>query len=222
MHRVKAIIDEGSLGKIKHVTAQFGVNRMGVPENDIRFDFKLGGGTLMDYGPYPINAVRYFTSMSPTVESAEAICRKENIDRRIEAQLKLQDDATATVIVDSGLEGWGPFKLLPQFPVKMFARVECEHGSVFIFNYVIPSIFNRITVTKNGKSTSERVYKDKEVSWSAYSYQLEGFVDKVRGRDSPHFRTKEDSLESMHIIDAIYTKAGLPLRPMSEYMPQTA
>ncbi|KAH9928579.1 hypothetical protein B0H21DRAFT_894782 [Amylocystis lapponica] len=221
MHRVKAIIDEGSLGKILKVSAQLGVWRMLWSDDDIRFDYSLGGGTLMDMGPYPVNAVRYLTSSVPTVESAEAICRRDNIDRRIEAHLSLSNGASATIMVDSALDGWGPFKLIPQF-AKLVTRVECEHGSVEIFNYVLPSLFNRITVTKNGKSWSERVYKTKEGKgetsfWSAYRHQLEAFVDKVRGREPQSWRTAEDSIESMHIIDAIYTKCGLPLRPTSEY-----
>ncbi|KAH9916225.1 hypothetical protein B0H21DRAFT_781978 [Amylocystis lapponica] len=226
LHRVKAIIDEGSLGRIVKVSAQFGIWRMFLSDDDIRFDYNLGGGTLMDLGPYPINVIRYLTSSVPVVESAKAICRRENIDRRIEAHLSLPNEGSATIMIDSALDGWGPFKLIPQLP-KLTARVECEHGSIEIFNYVVPSLFNRITITKDGKSRSERVYKTKEGKgetpwWSAYRYQLEAFVDKVHGREPQNWRTAEDSIESMHIIDAIYTKCGLPLRPTSEYTPDLA
>lgn len=43
-------------------------------------------------------------------------------------------------------------------------------------------------------------------------YQLEAFVDKVKGRDPVHWVTPESSIAQMETIDAIYAKAGLPKR----------
>lgn len=43
----------------------------------------------------------------------------------------------------------------------------------------------------------------------SYRYQLEAFVDKVRGRTPQAWRTAEDSINSMRVIDAIYEKVRL-------------
>lgn len=165
--------------------------------------------------------MRYLSSSEPTVESAEAICLAENVDRRMEVQLLFPESLPATVIVDFALPGWGPFKLIPQW-LKIALRVECEQGTVEIWNYPLPSLWHSITVTpKNGKARVEKVYKPMigrgQEWWSAYRYQLEAFVDRVRGRTPHAWRSAEDSINAMHIIDAAYAKSGLPLRPTSSF-----
>ncbi|OBZ76357.1 D-xylose 1-dehydrogenase (NADP(+)) 2 [Grifola frondosa] len=221
IQRVKAIVEEGSLGKMVSMTTHLGVwNSVFFVKDDIRFNYSLGGGGLMDMGPYPINCMRYLASCEPVIDSAEAICRSENIDRRIETHMTF-GALPATIITDSAMEGWGPFQLIPQW-IKMVLRVDCEEGAVEIRNYVLPHVWHSITVLpKNGKPRVEKAYKPLEGKgeewWSAYRYQLEAFMDKVRGRKPQAWRSAEDSISSMHIIDTIYTKCGLALRPNSEF-----
>ncbi|KZT10863.1 NAD(P)-binding protein [Laetiporus sulphureus 93-53] len=225
LQRVKEIIDEGSLGEIVKMYSHFGLwGNVLFKKDDIRFDYKLGGGVLMDMGPYPINSMMYLASSKPTVQSAEATCMSENVDKRMEAQLLFGDSLPATIIVDFSPEGWGPFKLFPQF-VKLTLRVECENGAIELWNYPLPHLFHSITVIpKNGKSRVEKAYKPKEGKgeewWSAYRYQLEAFVDTVRGRSPQAWRTAEDSINAMHVIDTIYSKSGLSLRLTSQYQPE--
>ncbi|KAL6298661.1 hypothetical protein BKA93DRAFT_810137 [Sparassis latifolia] len=221
VHRTKEIIEEGALGKIVKMEGHLCVWSSTFGKDDIRFKYGLGGGALMDLGPYPINLLRYLSSSEPTVESATTICRSKNIDKRVKAHLTFAESIPAVVIVDSGMDGWGPLQLLPPWP-KVHGRVECENGTVEIFNYPLPSLYHSITVTlTGGKAGTERVWKPQdgrgEGWWSAYRYQLEAFIDKVRGREPQAWRTAEDSINSMRIIDAIYTKSGLPLRQTSQF-----
>ena len=41
-----------------------------------------------------------------------------------------------------------------------------------------------------------------------YRYQLEAFVDKLRGRDPEHWFDAEDSITNMEWIEAIYKEVG--------------
>lgn len=50
MHRAKAIIESGELGAIKHAEATLKIPKGLMPEDDIRFDYSLGGGAMMDMG----------------------------------------------------------------------------------------------------------------------------------------------------------------------------
>ena len=50
LKRVKAIIDSGELGKIKHITVNMMLFQGAFKDDDIRHDFELGGGALMDVG----------------------------------------------------------------------------------------------------------------------------------------------------------------------------
>ncbi|KAI1388994.1 oxidoreductase domain-containing protein [Hypoxylon trugodes] len=56
-----------------------------------------------------------------------------------------------------------------------------------------------------------------EPDWSTYRYQLEQFVNKIRNREVQQWVDGADSINAMKMVDMAYTKAKLPLRPMSEY-----
>jgi hypothetical protein len=42
-----------------------------------------------------------------------------------------------------------------------------------------------------------------------YRYQLEAFVDKLRGRDPEHWFDAQDSITNMEWIETIYKEVGL-------------
>ncbi|PCH35354.1 NAD(P)-binding protein [Wolfiporia cocos MD-104 SS10] len=216
LHRMKDIVDCSELGSITSMHAHFGIwGNVMFPGDDIRYHYDLGGGAFMDLGPYPLNVMCYLTSSNPTVECARAICRPKStqVDRRMETRLIFADTIPATIIVDHALEGWGPFRLLPRW-VKITLKVECEGGTLEIWNYPLPSLWHTITVTpKRGRRRVERCYKRQgdrgEEWWSAYRYQLEAFVDKVKRRSPMAWRSAEDSINAMQVIDAVYTKVRL-------------
>ncbi|KAH7906531.1 hypothetical protein BJ138DRAFT_1162389 [Hygrophoropsis aurantiaca] len=222
IERVKELIDQKSLGKMVSMSSELGVwNDLFFLKDDIRFDYSLGGGGIMDMGPYPISWMRYLASSNPTVHESSTIRRSENIDRFMHAQLTFPPSIPATILTDSAMDGWGPFGLFPQW-IKMVLRVDCEDGAIEVRNFVLPHVWHSITVIpKHGRSWVEKAYKPKEGKgeewWSAYRYQLEAFVSKVRGQEPHAWRTAEDSIDQMRIIDAMYIKSGLPLRPTSNF-----
>lgn len=50
IHRVKNIIDSGELGQVKSISAVLSLYQGYVKDDDIRLDFDLGGGGMMDVG----------------------------------------------------------------------------------------------------------------------------------------------------------------------------
>jgi len=48
-----------------------------------------------------------------------------------------------------------------------------------------------------------------EPYWMSYRYQLEGFINRVRGRETQHWVTGEDSIAQMEMVDMAYEKSGL-------------
>lgn len=118
---------------------------------------------------------------------------------------------------------------------------EQEHvvvKTVKMRNFIGPGMWHSIDVedkhtirNKSNKSVikswtevrHEKAYKwdgDRkgEEWWSTYRYQLEAFVDRVKGRKGTGiWMESEDSVKQMQMIDGAYLKAGLPLRPTSEF-----
>jgi predicted dehydrogenase len=50
MQRAREILESGELGAIKHAEAYMKAPKGLLPEDDIRFNYSLGGGAMMDMG----------------------------------------------------------------------------------------------------------------------------------------------------------------------------
>jgi len=226
IQRAKEIVESGELGKIKSVYAELALPKGFILlKDDIRWDFNLGGGATMDMGVYTLSSVRYMASSNPLeVLSATPtgyIHNPTQVDSAIHATYSFPSSITAETLVDFQLPPWGPFHLLPRAP-KNSLTVKLEGGEIHYNLLVLPHIFHSIKVKPTkGKSRVEKVYKFKDGSgeewWSTYRYQLQAFVDQVRGRQPQAWITAEESITQMEWIEKIYTKAGLPVRPASSF-----
>ncbi|MFD7299065.1 Gfo/Idh/MocA family protein [Streptomyces sp. NPDC059897] len=59
LHRaVRRILDEGTIGTVREMTAEFGIPQLA--PDDIRWKPELGGGALLDMGVYPVRAAQMF------------------------------------------------------------------------------------------------------------------------------------------------------------------
>ncbi|KAF2000669.1 NAD(P)-binding protein [Amniculicola lignicola CBS 123094] len=117
--------------------------------------------------------------------------------------------------------------------------------SFTFYAYMMPTVWHRIDVVttiemaKDGKvvntkteKESKKVYKWAEGSgegkkgeewWSTYRYQLEAFVDRVKGREgSAVWVENEDSIRHVEALDRTYEGAGLPVRPTCKELEGTA
>ncbi|KIJ62595.1 hypothetical protein HYDPIDRAFT_182652 [Hydnomerulius pinastri MD-312] len=231
IQRVKQIIDSGELGAIKEINASLCFPKGFVKDDDIRMNYDIGGGAMMDCGCYPLSCVRYLTKNNPTaVVSASAI--KFPKDARI-------DTATsANLLFPPSTPGGEPVKstikcdfsvprrlgLIPRWPDISVIAV-CEQGKIELFNFPMPVIYHSITVTRNGgKTRTEKAYKFAQDSglkgeewWSTYRYQLEAFVDRLKGRTPQTWMSYEDSFANMEWIEKIYEESGLGSRPQSSF-----
>ncbi|HVT22979.1 MAG TPA: gfo/Idh/MocA family oxidoreductase, partial [Mycobacteriales bacterium] len=79
-------------------------------------------------------------------------------------------------------------------------------GAMKVLNFIAPQFYNRLTLTVDGRKTSERLRGP-----ATYDLQLKAFVAAVR-EGGPVLTPPEDAIRTMKVIDDIYRKAGLPLR----------
>ena len=145
----------------------------------------------------------------------------KNVDRRTEATLELANGVAASLACDLGMPSmlWG---IVPRFP-QIKVVVDCELGSIEIFNFVFPTLYHAITVKiRGGHTRVEKVYKGEkgEEWWTTYRFQLEALVDRVRGRETDMWLTKEESVVVMEWIEKVYNKTGMGSRPRSSYILQ--
>ena len=119
----------------------------------------------------------------------------------------------------------------------VLSRQVTLHGFIHAFiwhridvrdSYTIRNKADGQPVKKWVESTSHKAYTFKEAGgqfahlpgedwWMSYRYQLEEFVNRVKGRKTQYWVEAEDSERQMKMIDMAYKKSGLGLRPTSEF-----
>lgn len=192
--RMVDIIASGELGEIRHVHTN-----MCFPLplfNDIRYNFSLAGGAMMDAGCYAVHMARTLGGPDPEVLSAVPQLRDPNVDRAMETQLRFKSGATGTVSVSM----WS-WKLL-----NISLRVTGSLGEMGVINPVMPQAWHRLTVKTAQMKRSENLGKR-----PTYLYQLEAFV-KACLHGGPVLTSAEDGVRNMAVIDAIYRAAGMQVR----------
>ena len=192
--RTEQIIASGELGKLERVEAAL---CFPLPKfSDIRYNYSLAGGAMMDAGCYAVHMARTFGGSTPEVVSAQAKLRDPQVDRAMTAELRFAEGHTGRVRCSM----WSS-RLL-----EITAHVVGERGEVRLFNPVTPQFFHRLSIRSSDGKRVERFPRR-----PSYAYQLDAFAGAVL-RGEPVKTTPADAVENMTVIDAIYRTAGLPLR----------
>ncbi|MEV6102881.1 Gfo/Idh/MocA family oxidoreductase [Nocardia sp. NPDC051981] len=188
------IIASGELGMLTRVETALSFP---LPKfADIRYDYDLAGGALMDAGCYAVHMARTFGGEEPEVVAAHAKLHNPRIDRAMSAELRFP----------SGHTGRIRCSMWSSDLVRISATVVGERGRMRLFNPVMPQMGHALWV----KSESGRRLRSFGRRPS-YDYQLDAFAAAVlRGEPVP--TTPEAAVANMTVIDAIYHAAGLPLR----------
>lgn len=195
--RAEEIIASGELGEITRVEAAlcFPLPRF----SDIRYDYSLAGGALMDAGCYAVHMIRTYGGSKPEVVSAQAKRRDPRIDRAMTAELRFSAGHTGRIRCSM----WSS-RLL-----ETSARIVGDRGELRLFNPVMPHLIHRMSVRSSDGKRIERFARR-----ASYAYQLDAFTGAVL-RGEPVKTPAQDAVANMAVIDAIYRAAGLPLREPS-------
>jgi len=192
--RVKEIISSGELGKIRHIEAQF-CFLLPAPKN-IRFNYELAGGALMDCGCYPVSLIRFLADAEPTVDRAQARLITPQVDYQMTSDLSFADGRTAHLVCDM---------LSPRL-FRSILKVEGNAGTLHVINPYHPHWFNWLTV--HGVKGTRREHVRGE---NAYALQLRAFVHAIHGRLKLS-TDPTDAIGNIRVIDMIYEKANLKKR----------
>jgi predicted dehydrogenase len=192
--RMRAISHGDELGTIREIRTSM---CFPLPKfSDIRYNYDLAGGAMMDAGCYALHCLRLLGTGEPEVVSAAALLRSPKVDRAMSAELRFPD----------GVRGFVETSMWSRKVLKMSAKVIGDRGSMNVFGFVAPQYYHRLTLKAGGKARHERVRGE-----ATYTAQLRGFAASVL-RGEPSLTPAEDAVTTMRIIDSIYTAAGLPLR----------
>jgi predicted dehydrogenase len=194
--RVLSLVRSGALGRLRRLEGTF---RVAIKDkNDLRHRFDTAGGALMDLGCYPMHWMRQVAGAEPEVLWARAEQGNPNVDVVMEAMLEFP----------GGLPGHLLTSMADHEPFSNTLTVEGERGRLFVRNPLAPHMDHDLTIDLGGEKTVERIPGNGDTT---YRYQLVAFVRALHGdRQLPTMG--DDSIANMRAIDAVYRKAGLPLR----------
>jgi predicted dehydrogenase len=192
--RMVEIARSGELGPLTHVEAAL---CFPLPLfSDIRYQYDLAGGALMDAGCYTVHITRTLAGEEPEVVRATPKLRNPKIDRAMTADFKFPSGATGKITCSM----WSTQLL------RLHAKVTGERGEMRVFNPTTPQLYNRMKVRVDGQSRTEHFPRK-----PTYEYQLEAFCAAVL-RGEPTLTPPADSIANMRVIDAIYRAAGMQVR----------
>ncbi|KAF8886303.1 putative NAD binding Rossmann fold oxidoreductase [Infundibulicybe gibba] len=213
--KFREILESGEHGKIVRTDAWM-TSTPEIPAGDIRWKFELSGGSLMDM-TYALSFTRFALNAGAPEEVLSAKARLASHDPA------KGYDVHSTIYTD--MQRRWLCGVIPRFWELPAIQVETDKSTIYFYNAMMPHLYHYIAITDKatGHTKYEKCYSGGpkwgdgrgEAYWSTYRYQLEAFVDMIRGKEPAHWVTNEESILQMKSIDAVYQKSGLPLRPTS-------
>ena len=208
VQRAREIILEGALGPLRHIQCW---TSFVIPDQaDIRYDYALGGGAMMDGGCYAADFIRLAAGAEPAV--AGALADTHPVGRR------LVDRAMAVRFAfpggggpgggpgGPGLEGWLESAFTRGGEFRAEAHVAGEEGHLWLTNFILAHD-SRLLVTRSGSAVAD----EQATGDTSYVWQLRAFAAAaLRGQPFP--TTAGNAVATMSLVDAAYTAAGLPVR----------
>jgi predicted dehydrogenase len=192
--RAKEIFDSGALGTIREIRAEFDVPA--TDPNNIRMNYRTGGGVTMDIGCYPISWARHITGEEPNEVAAHAQVGPPFVDVMLSATLKFPSGIVARTS--------GDMRASATFKAEL--EVKGDAGTMLLVNPLLPQSGHQIRVTTRDGTTIETLDRR-----ATFGYQLDAFIDAVEN-GKPLLTGADDAVKQMRVIDRCYRAAGLPLR----------
>jgi predicted dehydrogenase len=204
--RLREVVD--GLGPVRHLQCW---TSFSIPDPaDIRYDFALGGGALMDGGCYAIDCLRLLgASDGPSDGQGEPSVTGALADPvAVEAGGAVADRSLAARLAfPGGVTGWFESTFTRDGEFRADLHVICRDGLVHLDNFIFP-LRGRLVATKDAAVVADEA-GDGETS---YVHQLRAFAAAVASGD-PVPTSAEHAAETMRLIDDAYRAAGLAPRP---------
>lgn len=187
-----AVKASGALGEILSLQADFSTSNPFDPAS-LRHDPRLGGGSLMDLGCYPVHWVRAFMNEEPKVVRASGSLNPLGADLDVAAELHFPASGATALITSAMLEQPGH--------LNSSLEVLGTTGKLVVNNLVFPSRGHSITLGSNGVDRTWTVR-----GFETDDHQLEAIVQGLQSGQEL-LTEGHDSLFNMKVIDGIYAAA---------------
>jgi predicted dehydrogenase len=172
---------------------------------DIRYDFALGGGALMDGGCYALDVLRLLGAGDGDGASVTGALADPVTD---EPDGEAADRSTAVRLAfPGGATGWFESAFTRDGGFRADLHVICENGLVHLDNFIFPHR-GRLLAVRHGAAPADEAGGAE----TSYVYQLQAFAAAIADGD-PVPTSAAHAAVTMRLIDDAYHAAGLAVRP---------
>ncbi len=188
------------LGPVRHLQCwtSFAI----LDPGDIRYDYDLGGGALMDGGCYALDCLRLLGGEEPSVTGALADPVAPD------PQGAVADRSTAVRLAfPGGATGWFESSFTMDGEFRADVHVICRDGQVRLENFIFAHK-GRLVATRDGTVVAD----EQGGGDSTYVGQLRAFAAAIAG-GAPVPTSAAHAVGTMRLIDDAYRAAGLLPRP---------
>ena len=103
--RVVEIVQAGTLAELRRVDVSFLLPRKLIPDDNIRWQYDMGGGATMDTGCYCVNFLRLLLGEPERVIYAAATASGTDVDGRMQAELQFRNGCIGSIHASQLEEG---------------------------------------------------------------------------------------------------------------------
>ncbi|MDT0607378.1 Gfo/Idh/MocA family protein [Croceitalea rosinachiae] len=188
--KVKQLVDDGVLGELNYVNADFAFYALDRPMESRLFNLELAGGTLLDIGIYPIFLAYLFLGKPKQIE---AVSNFNSIGTEIQTSMIFNYDGAQATLNSSFAND-----------SAMPAGLGGTKGSIVLE----PRFHETQGYTLNVGGESERVKLP--TIGKGYTYEIEEVNDCIReNRMESSLWSHQDSIALISLLDAIRHKTGV-------------
>ncbi len=186
------IINSGELGNLKMVRSEFAFNAPYDPENRL-YNVKLGGGSLLDIGIYPVFAA--LSSLGkPEIIKTFADFADTGSEESISIIFKYKNGTMANLT--SGFSSYSPIQ----------TEYWCENGYLILH----PRWFTPTDITVWKKDREIKMHKREHLHGTGYQYEAAHVMECLEaGKIESDRMTWQMSLDLMETLDRIRIDAGI-------------
>ncbi len=190
IRKVKKLVDEGGIGDLKYLQADFAFYAMDRDEKGRLLNPDLAGGSLLDIGIYPI-FLSYLMLGKP--QKIQASSKFHTTGAEIQTSM-LFDYPDAQALLYSGLNAYS----------EMVAKISGDEGAITVHSRWHES--QRYSVEKGG----ETEYFDVPKIGKGYAHEIEEVHQCLKnGKIQSTLWSHQNSLDLIAIMDAVRAKTGI-------------
>jgi predicted dehydrogenase len=187
--RLRRLLDDGVVGPVRRVTGAFTFPLRPLDPANIRLQRRLGGGSLLDVGCYPVYGIRWAFGAEPVRVFARARYA-HGVDVEMGGLVWLADGRAGAF--DCGFD----------LPLRGWLEVTGTEGSVWVPEMWVPGPRATYVVRREGREPEELAVEGED----QIAHMLDDFSRAVReGR--PVSPDPEEAVRTLRVLDALARSA---------------